>query len=212
MLPRAALVEALQAFPLISLGGRWTRVVGYHLLQGPPPGSAPDSSPQPLWPGGPALSGARFTPKDSFGTIYLATDPITALQEVVAVFDNPHAPLGTLKTPPWAVFAVEGFVENILDLSDSSVVEKLDTSLAELTGDWRFSQQLYLDGMAPMPPTQLLGEAAYESNRILGLRYHSAKNLGLGSSLAIFADRLRPEQASFLEVYDPHDLLSQRLP
>ena len=35
------------------------------------------------------LHGARFTPKGSFSSIYLASDPITALMEIVSVFDHP---------------------------------------------------------------------------------------------------------------------------
>jgi len=36
------------------------------------------------------LHGARFTPKGSFSSIYLASDPITALMEIVSVFDHPN--------------------------------------------------------------------------------------------------------------------------
>lgn len=212
MLPEKALKDILGDLPLVALSGPWTRAVGYHLLQGPPPDSPSGSPPQPLWPGGATQTGGRFTPKGTFGTIYLASDPVTALMEVVAIFVNPYASIGTLRTPPWAVFAVEGFVESILDLTDSAVVDRLGTSVAEVTGDWRFTQALFVKGEGPQPPTQLLGQAAYESGEILGVRYHSAKNTGSGVGLAIFADRLLSAEASFLEVHDPHRLIRQRLP
>jgi hypothetical protein len=142
----------------------------------------------------------------------MATDPITALIEVAGVFVNPHGPTTTFRTPPWAVFAVEGVVKRVLDLTDAHIVAELDTSVAELSGDWRFSQQRYLDGEGPIPPTQLLGKAAYESDRAQGIRYFSAKNLGHGLGFAIFPDRLTSVEASYLEVFDPHGFIKQRLP
>ena len=78
--------------------------MGYHLLQGPPPDSK--GRPQPLWQGGPSRDGARFTPKGEFGSIYLASEPVTALKEVAALFDD----LNPIRTQPWVVFAVEGFL------------------------------------------------------------------------------------------------------
>ncbi len=212
MLPEPELAKTIATLPLITTGGPWTRAVGYHLLQGPSPGSPPDSPPQPLWPKGAPLTGARFTPKGSFGTIYLATDPVTALIEVAGVFANPHAPLATVRTPPWTVFAVDGVIEGVLDLTEPDIVSALGTTVDELTGSWRLSQELHLVGRSPLPPTHLLGKIAWENGDVNGIRYHSAKNAGAGLGLAIFADRLAPGKASFLEVYDPHELIEQRLP
>lgn len=212
MLGETALAKVLAGLPAVSVTGPWTRVLGYHLLQGPPPGALPASSPQPLWPGGAAANGARFTPKGSFGTVYLASDPITALKEVVAIFVTPFMPLGTLRTPPWAVFAVDGFVESVLDLTDQSVLDALGTTVSELTGDWRFSQALFETGAGAFPPTQLLGKLAYDSGPYQGLRYRSAKDPAAGVGLAVFPDRLVEGGASFVEVHDPNGLIAQRLP
>jgi hypothetical protein len=44
------------------------------------------------------------------------------------------------------------------------------------------------------------------------MKYHSAKNTGKGSAVVVFSDRLVKSRSSFLEVYDPHDLIQQRLP
>jgi len=187
-------------------------VLGYRLLQGPPPGAAPGGPPEPLWPGGPRLYGARFNPKGPFGGIYLASDPVTALTEVGAVLENPSVPRTTLRTPPWAVFAVEGIVTGTLDLTDSRNQECLGTSLSELTGDWRYTQARYLRGESSMPPTQLLGKVAYESERITGLLYRAARNTVDGLSLVVFPDRLDHERGDSLAVYDPHKQISQRLP
>ena len=90
--------------------------------------------------------------------------------------------------------------------------KRLGASLAELTGDWRFSQELYLSGKGPLPPTQLLGRIAYETGRFMAIKYHSARNVRTGCGYAVFADRLNRGKASFLEVYDPHELIRQHLP
>ena len=131
----------------------------------------------------------------------------TALKEAGALFLNQP-----IRNPPWTLVTVEGIVENILDLTDPSIRQRLATSIAELTGDWRYSERLYLEGKESMPPTQLLGQKAFEAGRISGIRYHSAKDTGQGTNLVVFTDRLAVGQASFLEVYDPSGSLQQRLP
>jgi hypothetical protein len=185
-------------------------VLGYHLLQGPPPGYG--GPPQPLWPGGPASTGARFNPKGSFAGIYLASDPITALKEVDAILNRTDLPSFTVLTPPWTVFAVTGVLEKILDLTDLQVQTRLGTSFSELTGQWRAPQARYLRGEGPCPPTQLLGQAAYETGSILGMKYDSAKNSDEGFNVVVFSDRLVPARSSFLEVHDPHGFIRQRIP
>jgi hypothetical protein len=85
----ARLRKVLLTLPRITIHGLWSRAIGFDLLKGAPPGAPVGSSPQPLWPGGSALSGARFTPKGGFNSLYLADDPVTALHEVVSVFTPP---------------------------------------------------------------------------------------------------------------------------
>jgi RES domain len=210
VLPESDLRRVVPALPLISEGGPWTRVLGYHLLQGPPPGSS--GPPQPLWPGGPILTGARFNLKGTFGGVYLASDPLTALKEVDAILGRQTLPSSTILTPPWTVFAVEGTLERLLDLTDLKVQARLGTSFPELIGEWRIQQSRHLRGGGPLPPTQLLGRVAYDTGRILGMKFDSAKNPGEGFNVVVFPDRLSISRASFLGVYDPHDLIRQRLP
>lgn len=186
--------------------GPWARVIGFHLLKGPPPGGAIGSSPQPLWPGGAALNGARFTPKGGFSSLYLATDPVTALHEVVSVFTPPRGPVFTLRTSPWVVITVEGVLSNIIDLTDFGIQRKLKTSMAELTGDWAYTQSTV--GRAP---TQVLGQAAFDSG-ILGFQYKSARNIGGGDAVVVFTDHLANHYPSYLQVFDEHHNLTQRLP
>jgi len=118
----------------------------------------------------------------------------------------------TLRTPPWAVFAVEGVVTRVLDLTAARNQERLGTSLSELTGEWRYTQARHFRGEGPLPPTQLLGKAAYETERITGLLYRSARDTFDGLGLMIFPDRLRRGRVNFLSVFDPRERLSQRLP
>lgn len=196
MLPEKELLEILTVLPLIPLSGPWARVVEFrHLRQTPP---------EPLWSGN---ASSRFNPKQAFRRLYLASNVETALKEMGAVFlDRP------IRNPPWTLVSVEGILENVLDLTDPAIHQHLATSISELTGDWRYSEDLYLEGKVPMPPTQLLGKAAFESGRILGMRFHSAKNTGQGTNIVVLTDRLTRNQASFLEVYDPSGSLQQRLP
>jgi hypothetical protein len=116
----ARLRKVLLTLPRITIHGLWSRAIGFDLLKGPPPGAPVGSLPQPLWPGGSALSGARFTPKGGFNSLYLylADDPVTALHEVVSVFSPRMGPPVTIKTSPWVVAAVDGVLFNVVDLTE----------------------------------------------------------------------------------------------
>lgn len=202
----ARLRKVLLTLPRITIHGLWSRAIGFDLLKGAPPGAPVGSSPQPLWPGGSALSGARFTPKGGFNSLYLADDPVTALHEVVSVFTPPHGPPVTIKTSPWVVAAVDGVLSNVVDLSEPAVQRKLGTTTAELTGEWAYTQAKF--GIAP---TQILGQAAFDCG-ILGFRYVSAKNITGGRAVVVFTDHLSANPSSFVEVVDMHGNLTQRLP
>jgi hypothetical protein len=169
-------------------------------MEKPPPGET--GPPQPLWPGGAALTGARFTPRGQFGSIYFSEDPLTAQIEAEKYFMSSTGKLFPIKRAPWVTLTVEGVLNRLLDLTDLSIRQRLGTSLAEVTGVWRLSEEL--------PPTQLLGAAAYSSGRIVGMRYRSAKNqLWEGTNFVVFPDRLAPD--SHLNIYHGGSL-SQRLP
>ena len=206
MLPEGRLRSALADVSLITIHGPWFRVVGAHLLRDAPPGAPPGSAPQPLWPGG-ALQGARFTPENGFGTLYLASDPLTALMETQAVFLTTRGELLPANLQPWTLLGVDGVLTDVLDVGEPAIQEALGTSLAELTGDWLISQSA-----AGRSPTQALGQTAFDSGRIVAIRYASARNTAKGFDVAVFAERLAPGGASYLRVVDPHRHLDQRLP
>lgn len=204
MLSADALREVVARLPLISADGPWSRAVGSHVLFSPPPGAAPLSPPQPLWGGGAALHGARFTPKGSFPSLYLASDPVTALKEVRTLF-----PGVTVASHPWTLLTVTGYLEQVLDLADESVQSALGTSRDELAAPWRYEQGLHADGQGPLPPTQLSGRELHASGRVTALRYHAVKNWGEGTGFVVFPDRLTPQ--SHLEIHDPYGFFQQKL-
>lgn len=198
MLCGSKLTVALSKVKLIPVHGPWSRVVGYrHVLKAPGGAKGP---PQPLWGGAARINGARFTPKGGFDSIYLAGEPVTALTEVQALVLVPGAAL-SLRTPPWALLAVDGIISNVLDLTDARTLKILVTTEQEMSGSWV---------KAKHPPTQELGQVAYDSGLISGIRYGSAKNPG-GVNLVVFPDRLAPPSADYLEVFDPYRNLAQRL-
>jgi RES domain-containing protein len=156
--------------------------------------------PQPLWGGAAKLAGARFTPQGRFDSIYLAHDPVTAFIEVSTLVLLAGGPVPA-RTAPWVVVSVDGILNNLLDLTDAATLTALGASAQEMTGAW---------AATPHPPTQLLGRLAYESERIAGIKYASAKRPG-GLNLVVFPDRIPVAAGSFLEVYDPHGRLAQRI-
>jgi hypothetical protein len=63
-----------------------------------------------------------------------------------------------------------------------------------------------------MPPTQALGQAAYDVGGIVGLKYRSSKNISSGFAIVVFTDRLDPAK-NLLQLYNKATgLLQQKLP
>ena len=198
MLALGKLATALASVQLTSAHGPWSRAISYRYLLGPPPGQT--GPPRPLWGGAARIAGARFTPQGSFDSIYLACDPITAFIEVSALVLLPGGPV-PVRSAPWVVVTVDGILNNLLDLTDPAILAALGTTGQEMTGTWVKSSR---------PPTQWLGQLAYDSGRIAGIKYASAKHPG-GLNLVAFPDQIPATTGSFLEVYDPHGDLAQRI-
>lgn len=201
MLAYADLLGAVASVPRVTLHGPWSRTVEHALLQGPPPGSS-GTRPQPFWPGGAVLHGARFTPIGSFPTLYLADNPVTALVEVGSVLRHASLMTVTIAKNPVVVVAVVGVLTDVVDLTDSSIQSSLGTTAAELTAPWV---------LVNPAPTQELGRAAYDSGAITALKFPSSKHPG-GWCLAVFTDRLSLDPSNYVEVIDTSAALSQRLP
>jgi RES domain-containing protein len=198
MVQGGRLKAALGRAALIAVRGPWFRMVAHrHLLTAP---AGRRGKPQPLWAGASKINGARFTPKGSFDSLYLAFDPVTALLEVQALVLLPGATV-PLRTAPWTLVSVDGSVGHVLDLTDAKILDALGTNESEIGGPWV---------KVTDPPTQELAKAAYDSRRISGIKYGSAKNPG-GFNLVVFTDRLGISSIEHLEVYDPDGHLHQRI-
>ena len=199
MLPETQLAAALPTVKLRAVHGPWSRCIGYRHLLGPPPGVA-GGSPQPLWGGAAKLAGARFTAKGGFDSLYLASDPVTALTEVSALVALPGGPV-PVRAAPLVIVSVDGVVSRVLDLTDAATLVLLGTNEQEISGTWV---------RAVRPPTQVLAQAAYDLGGIAGILYPSAK-YPAGINLVVFTDRLVTAPTDYLEAYDPGGSLPQRM-
>jgi RES domain-containing protein len=190
MLPPIALQAALAALPAVEYRRTLYRTIRPVFLK-----------PTPLSGVGAKIRGARFTPKGGFNTIYLAEDPHTAFIEfqheslilMRDMDDEFGVRLATIATvSPHAFFEPIG----ILDVTRREVRQHLGTDLNELAAPWR-----PFPGPG-LPPTQVLGQEAYNSGLFVGIRYLSARNPG-GVCLAVFEDLLRTTTGrDFLDLDD----------
>lgn len=197
------LTTDLAAVSLVTVSGPWMRCVAHEYLGHAPPGAAPGSKPDPLWPGASKKHGQRFTPKGSFDTLYLTDSADTALLEVGAVFRKGGKLIPT-RADPQVLVTIHGTVLDVLDTTDPSVQSALGTTTAELTGVWA-----YVRGRG-LAPTQELGQAAYDGKRIHAILYTSAKNPP-ATCLCVFPDRLDPKH-EMLRVIDTSGNLVSTLP
>lgn len=204
MLPERQLRAALRKIAPVPIQGPFSRTVALHYLF-PKAVTVPHVKPQPLWGLGSKRFGGRYTPKNSFETIYMAEDVVTALKEVQALISISSGPAFTIVTVPWVTVAIQGLLSSVLDLTQSANVAAVGSSYQELTGAWR-----WVPGQMGEPPTHLLGRLCHTSRRFDGISYPSSKNPPSGVCVAVFPDRLR--KPAYLEVYDPHGNVAQRLP
>lgn len=222
MLSAEDLRRVFPTLPRIVMRGPWYRAVAFDYLLGPPPRARVSSPVQPLWPGGAPSRGARFTPKriratgktkgkPSFDSLYLAGDEMTPLLEVTGVLKPPNSPI-PLIFEPQVLMTVDGVLTDIIDLTDNEVMLALKMDLQTLTGDWIVQQEDYLAENGPMPPTQMLGQAAYDVGGIVGLKYRSSRNVADAIGIVVFPDRLVTGK-TYLELFNRSTgALQQRLP
>jgi hypothetical protein len=201
----------LEPLPLTRVEGTLYRAVLNRYLRRPV-GAAPEWAPQPLFANG-SLQGARYTPRtpadelDPPAGLYVAMDPTTPpteLQQVIYAEDGTRI---TRPLPPYVMLSMEASVERMLDLTDAETCRRLDLTDAELHCDWQTQEREYLRGHGPMPPTQLLGLAAYHAGLFAGLCYPAARTQLPATNAVIFPTRLvsdgpRPDR---IVVEDPDD-------
>lgn len=195
----------------ISVNGSLFRAVKLAYLQGPPPGAPAGGPPQPLWPGGAPANGARYTPIGGPPSLYLASNGATALAEVDAVLFDPAAGLVEgAEHDPLVVVATRARLPHVLDLCDPDIQAALGTSETELTRPWLRMQSRHIAGKGPLPPTQVLGKAAFDARSFLALRFPSYKHEGQ-QNLVVFTDLLAALNGR-ITVVDTKGVLKQSLP
>lgn len=108
-------------------------------------------------------------------------------------------------TKPYVHFMVRGRLQNVLDLTDGSVLKSLETTADEIAAPWVMEQ---LRGREAA--TQLLGRMAHAAQRVEAILFVSSKDRPRGSCLAILPDRLK--KRSTVEIVDETGLVRERLP
>lgn len=145
---------------------------------------------------------SRYSPgKDAkilqYETLYLADDPVSALQEVEALYVA-GGQLAHSWKEAWCVVPCRIELESVIDLFPEAHLDLLDTNITELTGNWRPPHSVRGEA-----PTQKLGEEIYQLKDVEAIVYPGAKapyNKELRTNLIIFKDRLYP--SSRLEYID----------
>jgi RES domain-containing protein len=153
---------------------------------------------------GSRLAPGRYHIEGGAPALYFAESPVTALVEVEQLLGSEGA-LVLNRRPPMLLVNVDVTVPagTVLDLtSGESVCDALGTSFQELTGSWLLEED---------PPTQRLGQAAYDSNKIVAIRYPSGKWRGatLQRNVVVFRDRLNRyvQRGATLRPFDPDSVL-----
>jgi hypothetical protein len=136
---------------------------------------------------------------------------MTTVAEVSGVLRPAGSPVAIVFRP-LALMSVLGVLTNLVDTTDPVIQAALGTNQQELTGNWAQAQVKYLAGSGPMPPTQVLGRAAFDANAIVGLIYESTKSSTNAKGILVFTDRLAAA-GSYVELYnEPGGKLQQRIP
>lgn len=129
-----------------------------------------------------------------FEILYLAEDPQLALFEVNALFGDPANPVAHPRLS-LTILSVTVSLQAVADLTDPATAQApLDTTLQELTGDWRGyglrSPATSVQRPTGPAPTQELGFELYRLKQFEGFQTVSAK-LATRRVLAVFPQRMR---------------------
>ena len=197
MQSQTRLSKILVTLPNPSITGYFYRSIDYSSLHSIDP-------PNALYALGPSKQGQRYTPTGGPPALYVADKVYTSFAEVTHAITSSVRQFDSTPPAPLVVFAVSVHLEYILDLTDKSTLEALETTVAELQGPWADQMTSGID-----VPTHLLAIATYKTNRFQGIKYHSKEHPG-GVDLIIWTDKLKAP--SFIEVFDPTKQLAARIP
>ena len=133
--------------------------------------------------------------RSQYFILYFAADPMTALLEVEAVVATHNPPQRhDLQPSAYTIWPISVALDNVIDFGDPSCRSAVQTSVQELTGDWR--AQHPFAGSPPLvrsrslqAPTQRLGAALEHRANVEGFLTPSAKAPTL-SNLVVFPHRV----------------------
>lgn len=132
----------------------------------------------------------------AFPVLYFAWDKNTALLETRAIKGNPDP--SQVSTPGWRTFRVDVRLDRVADLRSHGERLKVETTVQELTGDWkgyRYRTEASEVSSVPPAPTQRFGAALYTNGLCQGFLTPSAMN-PLYPNLVVFPDRVATDVAS----------------
>lgn len=159
MLTGDELINTLVTLPVSSEEG-----VAYRLIHARYAGNALSSI-------GSLKFGGRYNPPQTFKALYLASNPVTDLQEVNALVQTASGLLG-VKGPPRILLSVDYKLNAILDINNLDIQSALETSLPEIIEPWR-----PINAQGIVAPTQRLGAAVYGLQSIEALKVPSARDI-----------------------------------
>jgi hypothetical protein len=160
---------------------------------------------------------AGLSASTPFEILYLGDNPLVAQFELEFLWGSPLSPGGVLPSPRSCVIVnVTVQLQWVVDLTMVSEQTLLETTVQELTGDWR-GYHLRASPLAAVrdpvgtAPTQDLGEALFATPGIEGFRAVSAK-LPYHTNLAVFPEKMyvgsrlefRYDLLGVLQVIDGH--------
>lgn len=165
----------------------------------------------PLASAGSKLQGGRFNPPGSFEVLYTALAAHTALAEREGILLRDAAIKAARAIRTGVLLRIACHLISVLDLTDERVRQRLEISLADLTGPWlpwNARPDAPSDALGTTAPSQRIGLAVYVSRRFEAILAPSAKD-AKGCCLAIFPDRLQP--GSRVVIDDPQGIISGAL-
>ena len=127
--------------------------------------------------------------------LYFAADPMTALLEVEAVVATHNPPqTHNLKPSAYTIWPISVALDNVVDFGDPGCRSVVQTSVQELTGDWRAQHPFagsppVVRSRVPEAPTQQLGAALERRANVEGFLAPSAKAPTI-SNLVVFPHRV----------------------
>ena len=155
----------------------------------------------PLSTGHTRMRASRFhaaTIAAGFQILYLTEDHVTALFEVEAILGSPFSSYLPNAAGAFAILPVQVHLQAITDLTLPPTLRSIESSVQELTGDWKSYKHRNPAMTLPLGnattyrtevPTQQLGHALFQTSGIEGFVTYSAR-VSTKRNLVVFSTKL----------------------